>query len=51
MYKRQYRKEEGVMLPFPLHEDTRNRGKHVIRTGGRFDSVLLLPFIGQRGTP
>ena len=45
------RKEEGVMLPFPLHEDTRNRGKHVIRSGGRFDSKLLLPFVGPRETP
>jgi hypothetical protein len=40
-----YRKEEGAMLPFPLHEDTRNRGEHVVRTGGAFDSALLLPFV------
>ena len=40
-----YRKEEGVMLPFPLHEDTRNRGAHIVRTGGSHDSALLLPFI------
>jgi hypothetical protein len=40
-----YRKEEGVMLPFPLHEETRNRGEHIVRTGGACDSALLLPFI------
>ncbi|MEO8722735.1 MAG: CocE/NonD family hydrolase [Sphingobium sp.] len=40
-----YRKPEGVMLPFPLHEQTRNAGTHVIRTGGKFDSSLFLPFI------
>ncbi len=40
-----YRKEEGLMLPFALHEDTRNAGKHVLRTGGAYDSSLLLPFI------
>ena len=27
------------------HEETRNRGRHRIRTGGRFDSHLLLPLI------
>lgn len=40
-----YRKEEGVMLPFPMHEQTRNRGVHIIRTGGAFDSSILLPFL------
>ena len=40
-----YRKEEGLMLPFPLHEETRNRGEHIVRTGRAFDSSLLLPFI------
>jgi predicted acyl esterase len=40
-----YHKEEGVMLPFPLHEQTRNAGVHIIRTGGGHDSSLLLPFI------
>ena len=34
-----YRKEEGVMLPFPMHEQTRNRGVHIIRTGGAFDLI------------
>jgi hypothetical protein len=32
-------------LPFARHEATRNSGAHVIRTGGRFDSHLLAPFI------
>ena len=44
-----YRKEEAVMLPFPLHEETRNRGRHVIRSGGRYDSSLLLPFLEDGG--
>jgi putative CocE/NonD family hydrolase len=38
-----YQRPEGVILPFPLHEQTRNRGTHIIRTGGAFDSSLLLP--------
>jgi predicted acyl esterase len=32
-------------LPFARHEDTRNRGTHIIRTGGRYDSHLLVPRI------
>lgn len=40
-----YRREEGVMLPFPLHEQTRNRGMHVFRTGGTYDSRLLVPAV------
>lgn len=32
-------------LPFARHEDLRNRGRHVIHTGGRFDSHLLVPMI------
>jgi predicted acyl esterase len=40
-----YRKEEGAMLPFPLHEETRNRGIHVLHTGGARDSVLRLPIV------
>lgn len=43
-----YKKEEGLMLPFALHEDTRNRGMHIIRTGGDCDSSLLLPFVPER---
>jgi uncharacterized protein len=31
------------------HEDLRNQGTHVIRTGGRFDSHLLAPVIPGRG--
>lgn len=43
-----YRKEEGAMLPFALHERTRNAGTHIIRTGGAYDSAILLPFIPPR---
>ena len=32
-----------------LHEDTRNQGRHVIHTGGRFDSHLLVPTIPAKG--
>jgi predicted acyl esterase len=45
-----YRKEEGAMLPFALHEQTRNAGVHIIRTGGAFDSALLLPFVPPKET-
>lgn len=31
-------------LPFARHEETRNAGTHVVRTGGRYDSHLLAPF-------
>lgn len=40
-----YDKEEGVPLPFPLHEQTRNAGRHVLHSGGQRDSFLLLPFV------
>lgn len=40
-----YKKEEGAMLPFPLHESTRNRGKHVIHTGASHPSHLIIPVI------
>ena len=40
-----YQREEGVMLPFPLHQQPRNAGTHIIRTGGAFDSAILLPFV------
>ena len=40
-----YKKEEGLMLPFALHENTRNAGTHILHTGGERDSSLLLPFI------
>jgi hypothetical protein len=37
------------MLPFPMHQRTRNAGTHVIRTGGAFDSSILLPFVSPEG--
>ncbi|MCB5426424.1 CocE/NonD family hydrolase [Altererythrobacter sp. CC-YST694] len=40
-----YKREEGLMLPFALHEDTRNAGRHIIRTGEDVPSSILLPFI------
>jgi len=40
-----YRREEGAMLPFPLHQQTRNAGTHIIRTGGVFGSAILLPIV------
>ena len=43
-----YPKEEGVMLPFPLHQQTRNAGTHILRTGGAFDSAILLPVIPSK---
>ncbi len=45
------RREEGVMLPFALHEQIRNAGTHVLHTGGRFDSSILLPFIPDGESP
>ena len=33
--------------PFARHENTRNRGTHVIHTGGAFDSFLLVPVTGS----
>lgn len=44
-----YKKEEGLMLPFALHENTRNTGTHILHTGGERDSSLLLPFIPAKG--
>lgn len=40
-----YEPEEGLMLPFPLHRQTRNGGMCALHTGGRYDSFLLLPFV------
>jgi predicted acyl esterase len=37
--------ESTPNAPFARHEDTRNRGTHVIHAGGRFDSHLLVPWI------
>ncbi|MHB8763954.1 MAG: CocE/NonD family hydrolase [Deferrisomatales bacterium] len=31
--------------PLALHEDTVNRGHHVVHTGGRYDSYLLVPVV------
>ena len=39
------------MLPFALHERTRNSGVHIIRTGGAFDSSILLPFVPPKESP
>ena len=35
-------------LPFARHENTRNKGMHIIRTGGKYDSFLLAPVIPSR---
>ncbi len=43
-----YRREEGAMLPFPMHEQTRNQGTHIIRIGGAHDSMLRLPIVPPR---
>ncbi|MBN8819559.1 MAG: CocE/NonD family hydrolase [Sphingomonas sp.] len=32
-------------LPFARHEELRNAGRHVIHTGGKYDSHLLVPVI------
>jgi len=40
-----YERPEGLMLPFPLHGQTRNHGTHIIRSGGTYDSSLLLPAV------
>ncbi len=40
-----YRERPSPMLPWLLHEDTRSAGTHVLHTGGRYDSHLLVPFI------
>ncbi len=38
--------DEGLpKLPFARHEKTVNRGRHVIRFGGEYDSHLLAPFV------
>lgn len=35
--------------PLALHEETRNQGTHVLRTGGRYDAHLLLPIVDAPG--
>jgi predicted acyl esterase len=37
--------EAPANLPFCLHQDTRNRGEHILLTGGEYDSHLLIPVI------
>ena len=37
-------------LPFARHERLRNCGRHQLRTGGRFDSHLLVPVIPAKET-
>jgi len=37
-------------LPFARHEDLRNRGRHRIHCGGRYDSRLLVPVVPARGS-
>ena len=37
--------------PFARHEDTRNRGTHVVHTGAAFDSYLLVPVIRSPQSP
>jgi predicted acyl esterase len=44
-----YRPEDGAMLPFPLHEQTRNAGTHVLHSGGTYGSFLTLPSIPGPG--
>jgi uncharacterized protein len=34
--------------PYARHENTRNRGAHIIHTGGPYDSHLLVPVIPAR---
>lgn len=36
-------------LPLALHEDTRNKGAHILYTGGKYDAHLLLPVIPKAG--
>jgi predicted acyl esterase len=40
-----YPKEDGAMLPFALHQRTRNAGMHILRFGANFDARLRLPVV------
>lgn len=40
-----YTERPSPMLPWLLHEERRNAGTHILRTGGRYDSHLLVPVI------
>ena len=42
-----YRYPEPIVTM--AHTATRNRGMHVIHTGGRYDSHLLVPVVPPRG--
>jgi uncharacterized protein len=37
--------DRALGTPLALHEDLRNQGEHILFTGGRYDSHLLLPVI------
>jgi predicted acyl esterase len=40
--------QQGVAnAPFARHDSTRNRGIHILRTGGRHDAHLLIPVISH----
>lgn len=43
-----YPREEGAMLPFAVHERTRNRGNHILRFGGAFDAKLRVPIAPRK---
>lgn len=42
-----YLREPGLMLPFAEHQETRNRGTHVLRMGGQYDSELRVPVVPE----
>lgn len=44
-----YTERPSPMLPWLLHEERRNAGTHILRTGGRYDSHLLVPVIPNKG--
>ena len=37
-------------LPFARHQELRNRGRHILHTGGAFDAHLLVPLIPRKVT-
>jgi uncharacterized protein len=44
---------EGTLpnAPFARHQETRNKGVHVIHTGGQYDSHLLVPVVPRPHAP
>lgn len=42
--------EDRYNLAFARHEDLRNEGTHILHTGGRYDSHLLVPEIPGEGS-